>query len=60
MFNPPRLSTTEASAVPVARPNAPPGLKLRDMDEKNMHNLFLKNMDGLIKEAKSPSGYENP
>ena len=31
-----------------AKCNAPQGLKLKNMDEKNMHNLFLKNMSGLI------------
>lgn len=35
-------------------------LKLRDMDEKNMHNLFLKNMAGLIEEIKNPSPCLNP
>lgn len=35
-------------------------LKLRDMDEKNMHNLFLKNMAGLIEEVKNPSPCLNP
>jgi len=30
------------------------GLKLKNMDEKNMHNLFLKNMSGLIESAKHP------
>jgi hypothetical protein len=45
----------------VARPHAPSGLKLRDMDEKRMHNLFLKNMSGLIEETKKPaSQFSNP
>eukprot|EP00088_Acartia_fossae_P024023 TRINITY_DN2498_c0_g1_i1.p2 TRINITY_DN2498_c0_g1~~TRINITY_DN2498_c0_g1_i1.p2 ORF type:complete len:189 (+),score=76.16 TRINITY_DN2498_c0_g1_i1:53-619(+) len=35
-------------------------LKLKDMDEKNMHNLFLKNMAGLIEETKNPSPCLNP
>ena len=43
-----------------AKCNAPTGLKLKNMDEKNMHNLFLKNMSGLIEEAKNPSPGENP
>ncbi len=44
-----------------AKPNARPGLKLKDMDEKNMHNLFLKNMSGVIEECKNPStNSENP
>ena len=34
--------------------------KLREMDEKNMHNLFLKNMSGLIEETKNPSPCMNP
>jgi len=37
-----------------------PFIKLRDMDEKNMHNLFLKNMAGLIEETKNPSPCLNP
>merc|ERR1711973_238580 len=37
-----------------------PCIKLRDMDEKNMHNLFLKNMAGLIEETKNPSPCLNP
>jgi len=44
----------------VAASHAPRGLKLRDMDEKNMHNLFLKNMAGLIEETKNPSPALNP
>ena len=35
-------------------------LKLKEMDEKNMHNLFLKNMAGLIEEKKNPSPCSNP
>ena len=31
-----------------------PAMKLREMDEKNMHNLFLKNMAGLIEDTKNP------
>jgi len=30
------------------------------MDEKSMHNLFLKNMAGLIEETKNPSPCLNP
>ncbi len=44
----------------VAHCNAPRGLKLREMDEKSMHNLFLKNMAGLIQETKNPSPVMNP
>ena len=42
------------------QPLVMPSLKLRDMDEKNMHNLFLKNMAGLIEEIKNPSPCLNP
>ena len=37
-----------------------PMLKLRDMEEKHLHNLFLKNMSGLIEEVKNPSPRLNP
>merc|ERR1711872_260421 len=37
-----------------------PCLKLREMDEKNMHNLFLKNMAGLIEETRNPTQCLNP
>merc|ERR1712168_1172356 len=37
-----------------------PSIKLKEMDEKNMHNLFLKNMAGLIEETKNPSPCSNP
>merc|ERR1712109_281635 len=37
-----------------------PILKLRDMEEKHLHNLFLKNMSGLIEEVKNPSPRLNP
>merc|ERR1711970_354092 len=37
-----------------------PSIKLKEMDEKNMHNLFLKNMAGLIEETKNPSPCLNP
>ena len=48
-----KASKTQQLA-PHAPSNAPLGLKLKDMDEKNMHNLFLKNMSGLIEVAKNP------
>merc|ERR1712001_654528 len=32
-----------------------PVLKLKDMEEKHLHNLFLKNMSGLIEEVKNPT-----
>ena len=44
----------------VAKCNAPRFVKLRDMDEKSMHNLFLRNMAGLIQEIKNPSPSANP
>merc|ERR1712026_213966 len=37
-----------------------PTLKLRDMEEKHLHNLFLKNMSGLIEEVKNPTPRLNP
>ena len=47
-------SNSTLSSAQHARCNAPPGLKLKNMDEKNMHNLFLKNMSGLIEVARNP------
>ena len=35
-------------------------LKLKDMEEKHLHNLFLKNMSGLIEEVKNPTPRLNP
>merc|ERR1712008_68876 len=37
-----------------------PQLKLKDMEEKHLHNLFLKNMSGLIEEVKNPTPRLNP
>merc|ERR1712012_1210845 len=37
-----------------------PVLKLKDMEEKQLHNLFLKNMSGLIEEVKNPTPRLNP
>merc|ERR1712117_411289 len=37
-----------------------PSLKLRDMEEKHLHNLFLKNMSGLIEEVENPTPRLNP
>merc|ERR1712032_1160218 len=37
-----------------------PVLKLKDMEEKHLHNLFLKNMSGLIEEVKNPTPRLNP
>merc|ERR1712029_172592 len=37
-----------------------PTLKLKDMEEKHLHNLFLKNMSGLIEEVKNPTPRVNP
>jgi len=47
-------------AAPAAAVPHRPTMKLREMDEKNMHNLFLKNMAGLIEEIKNPSPCTNP
>ncbi len=47
-------------AAAVANKPRAPVVKLRDMDEKSMHNLFLKNMAGLIQEIKNPSPALNP
>merc|ERR1711963_864625 len=35
-------------------------LKLKDMEEKHLHNLFLKNMSGLIEEVENPTPRLNP
>merc|ERR1712114_97623 len=37
-----------------------PVIKLKDMEEKHLHNLFLKNMSGLIEEVKNPTPRLNP
>eukprot|EP00092_Neocalanus_flemingeri_P074786 GFUD01092545.1.p1 GENE.GFUD01092545.1~~GFUD01092545.1.p1 ORF type:complete len:138 (-),score=23.57 GFUD01092545.1:346-759(-) len=37
-----------------------PSLKLKEMEEKHLHNLFLKNMSGLIEEVKNPTPRLNP
>merc|ERR1711962_1115011 len=37
-----------------------PVIKLKDMEEKHLHNLFLKNMSGLIEEVKNPTLRLNP
>ena len=50
----------KGAKVQQQQPVVMPSLKLRDMDEKNMHNLFLKNMAGLIEEIKNPSPCLNP
>jgi hypothetical protein len=43
-----------------AKNNVQQNMLLKDMDEKCMHNLFLKNMAGLIEETKNPSPCLNP
>jgi len=48
------------SQQPVPQVDVGRDTKLRDMDEKHMHNLFLKNMSGLIEETKNPSPCLNP
>ena len=37
-----------------------PVLKLKQMEEKQLHNIFLKNMSGLIEEVKNPTPRLNP
>merc|ERR1712071_529660 len=37
-----------------------PILKLKQMEEKQLHNIFLKNMSGLIEEVKNPTPRLNP
>merc|ERR1712020_793920 len=37
-----------------------PVLKLKHMEEKQLHNIFLKNMSGLIEEVKNPTPRLNP
>merc|ERR1712025_490389 len=37
-----------------------PVLKLKNMEEKQLHNLFLKNMSGLVEEVKNPTPRLNP
>merc|ERR1712192_176327 len=37
-----------------------PTLKLKHMEEKQLHNIFLKNMSGLIEEVKNPTPRLNP
>merc|ERR1711970_147367 len=37
-----------------------PVLKFKEMEEKHLHNLFLKNMSGLIEEVKNPTPRLNP
>merc|ERR1712177_208219 len=44
----------------MASRNNKPVLKLKDMEEKHLHNLFLKNMSGLIEEVKNPTPRLNP
>merc|ERR1712073_130142 len=53
-------SVPHKMAAPAAAVPHRPTMKLREMDEKNMHNLFLKNMAGLIEEIKNPSPCTNP
>ena len=52
------LSLSLRSAM--ASRNNKPVLKLKDMEEKHLHNLFLKNMSGLIEEVKNPTPRLNP
>ena len=56
------LSKTRLNRIKMTRgqKETEESMKLREMDEKNMHNLFLKNMAGLIEETKNPSPCTNP
>merc|ERR1712108_111068 len=44
----------------MASRNNKPVLKLKHMEEKQLHNIFLKNMSGLIEEVKNPTPRLNP
>ena len=57
---PPPSSTTKKTNSTNMVGKDRPVLKLRDMEEKHMHNLFLKNMSGLIEEVKNPTPRLNP
>merc|ERR1712142_385232 len=52
--------TREHDKRMAARTGNKPVLKLKDMEEKHLHNLFLKNMSGLIEEVKNPTPRLNP
>ena len=55
----PPLSSLSLRGAMAGRTNKPV-LKLKDMEEKHLHNLFLKNMSGLIEEVKNPTPRLNP
>merc|ERR1712243_74538 len=52
--------TREHDKRMAAKTGNKPVLKLKDMEEKHLHNLFLKNMSGLIEEVKNPTPRLNP
>ena len=53
-------SAVRNTVTMAAKTAAKPVLKLKDMEEKHLHNLFLKNMSGLIEEVKNPTPRLNP
>ena len=54
------LRASQSLSISFYKADVGGNVKLRDMDEKHMHNLFLKNMSGLIEETKNPSPCMNP
>jgi len=54
------MTKAQQQAAAIQQVDVSGNCKLRDMDEKHMHNLFLKNMSGLIEETKNPSPCMNP
>merc|ERR1712243_329894 len=52
--------TREHDKRMAAKTGNKPVIKLKDMEEKHLHNLFLKNMSGLIEEVKNPTPRLNP
>merc|ERR1712121_110249 len=56
---PPSSTTKKTNSINMVGKDRPV-LKLRDMEEKHLHNLFLKNMSGLIEEVKNPTPRLNP
>merc|ERR1711992_54799 len=53
-------SAVRSTVTMAAKTAGKPVLKLKDMEEKHLHNLFLKNMSGLIEEVKNPTPRLNP
>merc|ERR1712243_253480 len=54
------LTDREKHSLTMAPRGDRPVIKLKDMEEKHLHNLFLKNMSGLIEEVKNPTPRLNP